>query len=145
MSLKFIDLKFFFNVYLFLRERGRVWAGEGQKERETESETGSFQALSGQHRARRRARTHEPWHHDLSQSWLLNILNHSGTPNSLTFNSDQLSCYLLSSASELGISSPVNSFYLLFYSVAIICWQVNLSNMLFLNSSVMSFLCIHYA
>ena len=35
--------KFFFNVVLFLRERetDRVWAGVGQRERETESEAGS--------------------------------------------------------------------------------------------------------
>ena len=35
--LAFISLKknFFFNVYLFLRERDRAWAGAGQRERET--------------------------------------------------------------------------------------------------------------
>ena len=34
-------LKFFFNVYLFLREKDRMRAGEGQREGDTESEAGS--------------------------------------------------------------------------------------------------------
>ena len=37
----YLKLVFFFNVYLFVKER--VWAGEGQRERETESQGGSAQ------------------------------------------------------------------------------------------------------
>ena len=83
----FIYLKknFFFNVYLFLRqretehERGRV------RERGRHRIWNRLQALSGQHRARRGARTHRPWDHDLSRSWLLNRLSHPGTPMFIYF------------------------------------------------------------
>ena len=61
--------KFFFYIYLFLRERDRAWAGEGKRE-ETQNlkqAPGSEQVFS---RARCGARTHELWDHDLSQSHL---------------------------------------------------------------------------
>ena len=75
-------LKNFLNVYLFLRqretkhERGRV------RERGRHRIRSRLQALSCQHRARCRARTHGPWNHDLSQSQTLNQLNHPGAPTS---------------------------------------------------------------
>ena len=50
------------------RERGRHRIGS------------RLQALSCRHRAPRGARTHEPRDHDLSQSWTLNRLSHSGAP-----------------------------------------------------------------
>ena len=59
----FTVFKIFFNVYLFIFERDRVWVGE---------------ALL--HRAWCGARTHKPWDHDLSWSWILNWLSHPGTP-----------------------------------------------------------------
>ena len=73
--------KIFFNIYLFLRQRetDRAWTGEGQREGDTESETGS----------RLRAVSTEPdagleltdWRDcDLIQSWLLNRLSHPGAP-----------------------------------------------------------------
>ena len=70
--------------YLFLRER--------ERERETEHEQGRvrergrhrirsrLQALSCQHTAQRRARTHRPRDHDLSQSRTLTRLSHPGAP-----------------------------------------------------------------
>ena len=61
LSFSILVLFFFFFltfIYLFLhRER----AGEGQREKPK-------QALHCQHRARRGARTHKPWGHDLSQN-----------------------------------------------------------------------------
>ena len=62
-------------------------------ERETECEQGRMRergrhriwsrlhALSCQHRARRGARTHELWDHDLSWSRTLNQMSHSGAPS----------------------------------------------------------------
>ena len=58
-----------------------------ERERQTDRQTNQrgrhriwsrLQALSCQHRAQCRARTHEPWHHDLSQSRTLNLLSHLG-------------------------------------------------------------------
>ena len=71
------------------------WQRERERERETEYQAGGrrgrargrhrirsrLQALSCQHRARRRARTHRPWDHDLSRSWTLNPLSHPGAPH----------------------------------------------------------------
>ena len=70
-------------------------------ERERQSELGRgrkrgkqiwnrFQALSYQHRAQRRSRTHEPWDHDLSWSQTLNQLSHPGTP---VYEFSSLFCY----------------------------------------------------
>ena len=55
------------------RERGRhrIW--------------NRLQALSCQHRAQRRARTHGPRDHDLSWSRTFNRLSHPGTPNCCSF------------------------------------------------------------
>ena len=76
-----IYLKFFFNIYLFLRQREteHEW-GEGQREGDTEFGS-RLQAPSCQHRARRGARTCEPQDHDLSRSRTLNRLSHPSTPN----------------------------------------------------------------
>ena len=57
-----------FNVYLFLRER--EWAEEGQRERGRQN---LKQILA-------RGRTHKLWDHDLSLSWTLKQLSHSGAP-----------------------------------------------------------------
>ena len=69
-----------------------------ERQRETEHELGRgrergrhriwnrLQALSGQHRARRRVRTHGPWDHDLSWSRTLNWPSHPGAPTIYTFN-----------------------------------------------------------
>ena len=59
------------------RDRGQV--REGQREGHIESEAGSS-LLSYQHRAQCRAWTHEPRHHELSQSWMLNRLSHPRVP-----------------------------------------------------------------
>ena len=57
---------FFFLMFIhFLRKR--VWAGEGQRERQRIQSR--LQALSCQNTARRGARTHEPWDRVLSWSW----------------------------------------------------------------------------
>ena len=70
-------LCFFFN-FIFERERDRVWAGEGQRARETESEAGS----------RPWAATAEPdagsepmeWDRDMSCSQMPDGLSHPGIP-----------------------------------------------------------------
>ena len=68
-------------IYFWETERDRAWAGEG-RERERHRIQSRLQALSCQHRAWCRARTHEPWDHDLSWSRMLNQLSH---PPSLSF------------------------------------------------------------
>ena len=78
-------------LYLFLREREKhkVWAGEGRRERETQNPKrvpGS--QLSAQ------SLTHssncEWWDHDLSRSWTLNRLSHPGTPSQSHFRENWL-------------------------------------------------------
>ena len=71
--------KFFFNVYLFLRQRDRAWTGEGQREREAQNPK-QAPAPSCQPRAWRGARTHRPRDRDLSRSRTLNRLSHPGAP-----------------------------------------------------------------
>ena len=71
---------FFFNVYLFLRqretehERGRV------RERGRHRLWSRLQHPSCQHGVWCGAQTHKPWYHDLSWSWSLNRLSHPGAP-----------------------------------------------------------------
>ena len=67
-------VRFFMFIYLWEREGGRYRAqvGEGQREKEgdTESEAGSVLT----------AQTHEPWDHDLSRGRTLNGLSHPDAP-----------------------------------------------------------------
>ena len=67
-----------FNVYLLLREKECKWRRSRERDRQTERIPSRLQAPSQQHRARCRARTHEPWDDDLSRSGTLNRLNHPG-------------------------------------------------------------------
>ena len=62
-----------------MRERDRVWAGKGQRERHTQNPK---QAPGSELSARcpTQARTHEPWDHHLSRSQTLNWLSHPGAP-----------------------------------------------------------------
>ena len=69
-------LNFFFNVYLFLRQRETEHEWGRVRERGRHRIRSRLQALSCQHRARRGALTHEPWDHDLSWSRMLNRLSH---------------------------------------------------------------------
>ena len=71
---------FFFNVYLFLGQRETEHERARGRERGRHRIRNRLQALSCQHRARRGARTHGPWDHDLSRSWTLNRPSHPGTP-----------------------------------------------------------------
>ena len=78
----------FFLTFLFIfdrkreRERDGTQAGGG-RERGRHRIRSRLQALSCQHRARCRARTHELQDHDLSQSKTLNQLSHPGAPTFL--------------------------------------------------------------
>ena len=69
-------------LFIFEREGGggrqRKHKGEGQRGRH--NVPSRFQAPSCQHRVRRRARTHEPRDHDLSQSPRLDRLSHPVAP-----------------------------------------------------------------
>ena len=69
---------YFFNIYLFLRQRESM--NRGGSERGRHRIWNRPQALSCQHRARRGARTHGPWDHDLSRSRTLNRPSHPGAP-----------------------------------------------------------------
>ena len=77
-------LKFFMFIYLW--ERKKVGAGEGQKERETQNPKQDLGSWACQHRAPRGTRTHQPWDHDQSRSWTLNRLSHPGAPILFFFN-----------------------------------------------------------
>ena len=72
----------FFNVHLFLRERGREMECKWGRGRETGRHRirSRLQALSCQDRVQCRAWTHEPRDHDLSWSRTLNCLSHPGAP-----------------------------------------------------------------
>ena len=78
----FIVLKKCFNVYLRERERRQRQLERGRgKKTETESGAGSrLVAVSYQHRAGCRTRTHKQWDHDLSRSRMLNQLSHPQVP-----------------------------------------------------------------
>ena len=74
----FFFLIFFFNVYLFLRDRDwQSTSGEG-RERRRQRIRSRLQALSCQHTAQCGAQTHKPWDYDLSRSWMLNWLSQPG-------------------------------------------------------------------
>ena len=73
-------------VYFWERETDKVWAGEDQRERERDRIQSRLQVPSYEHRAGCGAQTHEPWDHDLSQSWTCNQLSHPGAPWAHLFN-----------------------------------------------------------
>ena len=70
--------KIFLTFIHFWRDRQSM-SGKGA-ERGRHRIQSRLQALSCQHRARRGARTHELWDHDLSRSWTLNRLSYPDTP-----------------------------------------------------------------
>ena len=86
---------YFFNIWDRVAEHEQG-AGQRERERERERQTDRdrdretwkhriwkrLQALSCQHRARCRVRTHKLQHHDRSQSRMLNQLSYPGTPDS---------------------------------------------------------------
>ena len=79
----------FFNVYLFiLREGERMQAGEGQRQRKTETENPK-QDLHCQHRAQCGTRSQEPSHEIMTsakiKSQTLNWLSHPGTLINIVF------------------------------------------------------------
>ena len=78
--------KFFFNVYLFLRQRETGHERGRGRERGRHRIGNRLQAPSHQPRARRGARTHGPRDCDLSRSRTLNQLSHPGTPLIYFFN-----------------------------------------------------------
>ena len=75
-------------IYLFWerdreRQSERERTSEGQREGDRENPK---RTPHHQHRARCQARTHEPWHHDLSWNQEpVNRLSHPGTPQSIVF------------------------------------------------------------
>ena len=76
---------FFFSYVNLFWEIARSREGaETERERENPK-----QVLSCQHRAGLRARSHEPWDHDLSQSQMFNRLSHPGTPRSEGWKKEQ--------------------------------------------------------
>ena len=70
-------------MFLSLKERETAWAGGGwwQRERGGQRIWSRLQAPSCQHTAQCRARTHEPWDHNLNPSRMLNWLSHPGAPH----------------------------------------------------------------
>ena len=76
-----------FNVFIYFWRRETETEHERGRSRERGRHRiwSRLQALSHQHRARRRARTHKLWDHDLSRSWTLNRLSHPDTSRSMDF------------------------------------------------------------
>ena len=71
----------FENFYLFLKKRETEHEqGRGRERKRRHRIRSRLQAPSCQHRARRRALTHEPRDHEVSRRRTLNRLNHPGTP-----------------------------------------------------------------
>ena len=70
---------FWLFIDFYFRESAS-WGGAERKRGRHRSRS-RLQALSCQHTARRGARTHEPWNHDLSQSRTLNQRSHPGCPS----------------------------------------------------------------
>ena len=70
-----------FLMFSFLFEMASV--GEGQREPDRGSEWSRLCTVSREPDTR--ARTHEPWDHDLSRSWTLNCLSHPGGPTPSPF------------------------------------------------------------
>ena len=78
------------NFLMFIFGRKRETECEWGRGRETERHRiwSRLQALSGQHRAQCRARTHKLRDHDLSWSRTLNQLSHPGTLESMILDTD---------------------------------------------------------
>ena len=74
----------FFLMFIYFWDRERAWTGKGS-ERGRHRIWSRLQALSCQHRARRKAWTHQLWDHDLSWSWMLNRLSHPSAPGLHSF------------------------------------------------------------
>ena len=79
-----------FLMFIYFWERERQSVSRVSRETHTHRIRSRFQSMSCQHRAWRKARTHELWDHDLSQSWRLNWLSHPGAPkiSNTILNSD---------------------------------------------------------
>ena len=75
---------FLFFKFIFERETERACGGGAESGRDR----GSKASSSCQQRAWCRARTHEPWDHDLSQSRTLNWLSHPGVPMTILNKSE---------------------------------------------------------
>ena len=84
--MKYTNLNYFFNVYLFLRERNTKHEQGRSRERGRHRIRSRLQAPSCRHRARRGARAHEPRDHDLSRSQTFNQLSHPGAPKYTILN-----------------------------------------------------------
>ena len=84
----------FLYLFIFERQSETKWDWGRGRERGRHRIGNRLQALSCQHRARRGARTHRLWDHDLSQSQTLNRLSHPGAPQEAHFvmwgNTDEL-------------------------------------------------------
>ena len=74
----FFKKNFFWCLFIF--ERETECEQEWRRERGRHRIGSRLQALSCQPRARRGARTHRPWDHDLSRSRTLNWLSHPDAP-----------------------------------------------------------------
>ena len=62
-------------------DRGRHSMSRGGAERERETQTRSrLRALCCQQKAQSGVQIHEPWDHELSQSWMLHQMSHPGGP-----------------------------------------------------------------
>ena len=75
----------FFNIYFWERQRETECEMGRGRERGRHRIQSRLQALSCQHRARHRARTHRQQDHDLNRSQTLNWLSHPGAPQNETF------------------------------------------------------------
>ena len=71
---------FLFLMFIYFWERETEHGQGRERERGRHRIRSRLQAVSCQHRAQLRARTHKPWDHDLSQSRTLNWLSHPGAP-----------------------------------------------------------------
>ena len=77
----FYWLSFFLCLFIFERQQDRVWAGEGQRERETQNPK---QAPSSELSAQPNTGLElTNWDHDLSRRRTLNQLSHPGAPDCL--------------------------------------------------------------
>ena len=64
-------------MFINFWQRDRAWAGEQQRERETQNPK---QAPGSELESQMQGWNSELWDHDLSWSWMLNWLSHPGAP-----------------------------------------------------------------